>query len=196
MNRPDGQAPEGAPGAPPRRRRRWLRWLVDLALIGALVAGVGLWQTRDVPSGPAPAFSTARHDGGTVSLEGWRAAHPQRAVALYFWAEWCPLCRASEGTVDRLQRDWPVLTVAMQSGGAEQVAAHLAERGLAWQSAVDSDGAIAARYGLRGVPAFVIIDRHGQIRFAEMGYTTGPGLRLRLWWADRFAGRPPAAGLR
>jgi hypothetical protein len=28
-----------------------------------------------------------------------------------------------------------------------------------------------------------VIDAAGRIRFREVGYTTEPGLRLRLWWA-------------
>ncbi|MGE0082668.1 MAG: protein disulfide oxidoreductase, partial [Thiohalomonadaceae bacterium] len=44
--------------------------------------------------------------------------------------------------------------------------------------------ALAARYGVRAVPTTFIIDGAGRIRFREVGYTTGPGLRLRLWLAD------------
>jgi thiol-disulfide isomerase/thioredoxin len=174
-----------------------MRRLGDLVLIAAVVVGVGLWQTRSVPSGPAPAFDARLHDGSRTSLAGWRAGHAQqRAMVVYFWAEWCPICRASEGMVNALRRDWPVLTVAMQSGEADRVAALLAERALAWPAVVDADGSIAARYGLRGVPAYIVLDRHGEIRFAETGYTTGPGLRLRLWWADTFAGGSAFAALR
>ncbi len=47
----------------------------------------------------------------------------------------------------------------------------------------DPDGAIAAHWGVRGVPASFIVDGAGQIRFVEVGYTTEIGLRLRLWLA-------------
>jgi hypothetical protein len=42
---------------------------------------------------------------------------------------------------------------------------------------------IAAQWGVRAVPASFIVDGAGQIRFLEIGYTTGAGLRLRLWLA-------------
>jgi hypothetical protein len=32
----------------------------------------------------------------------------------------------------------------------------------------------------------VVVDSHGQIRFAEVGYTSEVGMRLRLWWAQTF----------
>ena len=122
-------------------------------------------------------------DGRALSLAEWRAAHPGQAVGVYFWAEWCPICTAQEGTIDGVQADYPVLTVAMQSGDAAAVNKVLAERGLDWTTAIDADGRIAQTYGLRGVPAFVIVDPAGQIRSVSLGYTTGWGLRTRLWWA-------------
>jgi predicted DsbA family dithiol-disulfide isomerase len=71
----------------------------------------------------------------------------------------------------------------MQSGDAAAVAQVLAARGLDWTTAVDADGRIAGRYGLRGVPAFVVLDREGRIRSVSVGYTTEWGIRARLWWA-------------
>jgi thiol-disulfide isomerase/thioredoxin len=105
---------------------------------------------------------------------------------VYFWADWCGICSAQQASMDGVQADWPVLTVAMQSGDQAAVANYLAAKDLAWATAVDADGSIAARYGLRGVPAFVVLDREGLIRSVAVGYTTAWGIRARLWWAGLF----------
>ena len=168
---------------PPARRRRWQRWLIDAVLIGLVFAVVQLWQTRHVPAGPAPAFAGPLATGGQGSLGAWRAAHPGGPVAVYFWADWCPICKAQQGSISGLAEDWPVLTVAMQSGDAADVAKVLAERGLAWPTVVDEDGAITARYGLAGVPALAVVGADGQLRAVAVGYTTALGMHLRLWWA-------------
>ena len=83
-------------------------------------------------------------------------------------------------------KDYPVLTIAMQSGSVAEVAQVLQKRELDWPTLVDADGAITRQYGLPGVPGLVLLDTQGMIRFVEVGYTTEIGLRLRLWWAGRF----------
>ena len=166
--------------------RRWQRWLLDAAIFLAVFLAIQAWQQRDVPSGPAPVTTGSLADGRGFDLNAWRAGHPDGPVALHFWAEWCPICSTEEGSIASVSADWPVMTVAMQSGGADQVARHLAKKGLAWPALVDADGRIAAAYGLKGVPAFVVIDSRGTIRSVSTGYTTELGMRLRLWWARHF----------
>ena len=173
---------------PSAGRPRWQRWLIDAALIAAVFAAVQLWQTRHVPAGPAPAFAGPLAAGGQGSLAAWRAAHPGGPVAVYFWADWCPICKAQQGSISGLAEGWPVLTVAMQSGDPADVAKVLAERGLAWPAVVDEDGAITARYGLAGVPALAVIDADGQLRSVAVGYTTALGMHLRLGWAKVVPG--------
>ena len=170
---------------PPKlaRRHRWLRWALDAALIVLVIVAVQLWQTRHVPFGAAPDFAGPLATGGAMGLAAWRADHPGRPVAVYFWAEWCPICKAQQGSITSLAKDWPVLTVAMQSGPPAEVARVLAERGLAWPTVVDESGAIASRHGLVGVPALAVIDADGRLRTVAVGYTTALGMRARLWWA-------------
>ena len=166
-------------------RRRIVRWLIELALFGAVFMAIQAWQQRDVPAGPAPGIGATLADGRAFDLGDWRAAHPGRPVALHFWAEWCPICATEEGSISSISADWPVMTVAMRSGTSDQVASHLKKQGLAWPTVVDGDGGIAAAYGLKGVPALVVIDRDGMIRSVSVGYTSELGMRLRLWWAER-----------
>ena len=166
-------------------RSLWNNAALALALV--LLLGAHLWQTRGVPRGPAPDFSAlavSTQDGAMLTLGQWRTAHPGRPVALHFWAEWCPVCKLTEHSVSRVARDWPVLTVSMQSGQVAAVRRVLAQRQLSWPTVIDPDGTLAARYGFGAVPAFVAIDRNGRIRASTVGYTTEAGMRLRLRWAS------------
>lgn len=165
-------------------RSHWKSHLGTLALVAALMAAMQAWRTRSVPSGMAPDFATTLASGGQMTLQQWRLAYPGQAVALHFWADWCPICRTEENSISRISRAWPTLTVAMQSGDAAHVQGVLTKRQLSWHTAIDSDGQIAKRYGLTAVPALVVVDPQGKIRFAEVGYTSEIGMRLRLWWAQ------------
>ncbi|HEX5363441.1 MAG TPA: protein disulfide oxidoreductase [Gallionella sp.] len=164
----------------PSRARLWRRRAIEALLIVAVVAGIRAWQQRDVASGAAPMLSGALQDGRRYTLP----FHPAKPVLVHFWASWCPVCRAEQGSIQSMAQDHPeVITVAMQSGSAVEVAKHLDEQGLNFPTLNDADGRISAAWGVHAVPASFIIDRDGQVRFVEIGYTTGPGLRLRLWWA-------------
>lgn len=61
----------------------------------------------------------------------------------------------------------------------------MAERGYSWPTLNDPQGQLMQQYGLRGVPAFIVLDPKGDIRFVSLGYTSEIGLRLRLWWASQ-----------
>ncbi len=167
----------------------WRSHALTLLLLTVVVLAVNAWQTRDLPTGPAPAFDAelaGALGAERITLEAWRAQHPGRAVALHFWADWCPICRAEEGSVSDVQQDWPVLTIAMRSGDTAKVARVLQQRQLPWLAAVDEDGSLSARYGLKAVPAFVVLDAQGRIRHASVGYTPELGMRVRLWLAQHF----------
>ncbi|HDP89905.1 MAG TPA: protein disulfide oxidoreductase [Thioalkalivibrio sp.] len=161
------------------RTRRALIILVELLLILIVYLGVKAWTQRDMPSGPAPALSGWTTTGERVSLADYRGA----PMLLHFWAEWCPICRLEQGSIQAIHEDWPVLTVAMQSGSAMEVAAHLGSEGLDWVALVDEHGDLSRQFGVKAVPTTFVIDGQGNIRFRETGYTTEWGLRSRLWLA-------------
>ena len=171
-------------------RQNWKSHALTLLLVLVFYAAVQTWQTRNVARGLAPAFSAPSADlrsaNAQVDLQAWRKTHAGQAVALHFWADWCPICRAEEHSISRVQRGWPLLGVAMQSGDAGRVRAVLQSRQLDWFTAIDADGQIARQYGLKAVPAFVVVDARGRIRFVEVGYTSEVGMRLRLWWAQHW----------
>jgi thiol-disulfide isomerase/thioredoxin len=105
-------------------------------------------------------------------------------VLVHFWATWCPICRAEQDSIAAIVHDHPnMLTVAMQSGTPEEVSPHRQKQGVDFPVVNDQDGALARAWDVHAVPACLIVGPDGQIRFVETGYTTGVGIRLRLWLA-------------
>ena len=161
------------------RTRKTLVIALELLLIAAVYFGVRAWMQRDMPSGAAPPLAGLTVQGETLRLADYRG----EPVLLHFWASWCGICRLEQGSIQDIHEDWPVLTVAMQSGDAGEVAEHLRAEGLDWTVVLDEDGELARRFGVRGVPTTFVIDGDGMIRFRESGYSTEWGLRTRLWLA-------------
>ncbi len=170
-----------------RDPKRWRRWGIEALILVVMVIAIGIWQNRGLPEGAAPPLAGVRNDGAATSLaEIQKVGGGGTATLVVFWATWCPVCKAEEDNISAVAADWPVVSVAMQSGDAVAVTKHLKERKLDLRAIVDEDGSIAADWRVRGVPAHFIIDPAGNIRFRVVGYATTLGLRLRLWWAQEF----------
>ena len=166
-----------------KKKRRWVKWLLEILLIVVIIFGIRLWQQKDLVTGEAPSFQSVMLDGRTINLEDYRG----KPFILHFWASWCPFCKVEEGSLTKIQKDWPMLSVAYQSGDKNDVMKHMEERSLqSWPTIVDKDNRLGDLFGVKGVPTSYIIDGEGNIRFAEVGLTSGWGLRARLWWADKF----------
>ena len=103
-------------------------------------------------AGTAPEIVGRLADGRELRLRDYLRQAEGRPLLLYVWSAWCPVCRAEEGTVAALAEDWPVLTVAMQSGDAAEVVAFMRTRGLAYPALVDKEGVLSWSLGVRGVP--------------------------------------------
>ena len=145
-----------------------------------MVFALQWWQTRHIERGPAPELAGPALDGGWLDLEKRRG----EPVLVHFWATWCPVCRLEQGAIDALAEDYPVITVASNSGDAEQLSAYLAENELSFPVLLDETGVLANRWQVSGVPASFVVDARGEIRYAVFGLSTGLGLRTRLWLAD------------
>lgn len=171
-----------------KKKRRWLRWSIELLIIVALIFGIRTWQQRTLVDGVAPDFAQEALDGQVVQLADYQG----KPAMLHFWATWCPMCEFEQSGVSNIANDWPVVTVAYQSGDRDEVQRYIERNGLEnWTVLVDEDGELSRQYGVQGVPTNYIIDSEGNIRFREVGLSSSWGLRFRLWLADKLSS--PAA---
>lgn len=163
-----------------RVRRAWKTWALEIVVVLLIFAVVRAWHTRDVASGPAPVVSGTLVDGREFALDALKG----QPALVHFWATWCGVCRAEQGNVDAVVRSGaPAVTIASSSGDAEQVRAYLRDNGLDWPVLIDEDGDVARAFGVNAFPTSFVVDADGDIRFAEVGYTTTFGFRARMWLA-------------
>ena len=184
----DPQPPPPQSPVSPSHRNRWRRRLWQVALVLVVFWAVQAVMTRDAVKGPAPPLAGWSVQGPYVRLQEVLETAGGDPVMVHFWATWCPICRAEMSTIAAVARDHAVITVAMQSDPAA-VTHYLNENGLNFVTLVDDGGALARRYGVRGVPATFIIAADGEIDAVDVGFSTELGLRVRLWLAGWRRGR-------
>lgn len=105
---------------------------------------------------------------------------------IYFWAEWCGVCKMMQQAVSGVVVNYPVMTVAVKSGSVNTVQEYLHDENLHWEVVNDPLGEIAEEYQARGVPSIFFLDKKGEIVLTSTGYTSEMGLRLRLWLVSLF----------
>ncbi len=122
---------------------------------------------------PAPGFSLPTTAGGSVQLAR-ELGHP---LLIDFWATWCTNCRADMRLVAATAAKYRslglrVLLVDYQESAAT-VAAFLRREGVALPSLLDSQGSVAARYGVPGLPVAVFVSAEGRIAAIQVGQLQG-----------------------
>lgn len=166
-------------------RRRLISGLKLLFIYGLifLVAGFfgNLWLSRNQATGVAPLITGQTMDGQWQNIN---VADYDGPVLLYFFADWCPICKVQHGAISSINENYPVIAIAMQSGDIQNVKKYLEKQKLDLFVVNDIDSSVSQSYGVQGVPASFVIDQSGNIKYSTRGYATQLGLLGRLWLAQ------------
>jgi peroxiredoxin len=138
------------------------------APLTSLVQAAGLRAT-DEPQAVAD-FQLPDLDGQLLRLQDQRG----KVVLLNFWATWCPPCVHEMPLMEQLyqalrQRPFVLWAVAMREDRAK-VAPFMDKHQFQFTVLPDGDGAVSARYKLRGLPTTYLIDCRGNL----VGWSVGP----------------------
>ena len=97
-----------------------------------------------------------------------------RVVYLDFWASWCGPCKQSFPWMQSLYGNYEKegLTIVAVNLDADRGDAErfLRQFNPTFEVRFDPNGEIAESYHIKGMPATVLIDRHGVPRFAHVGF--------------------------
>jgi len=139
------------------------RWLSFAIALGCFV----------VASGAGAAERALAFDGEGASGEAihFDPDHRQRPAIVLFWATWCPYCKALMPHVQAVydaagKARLDVYAIDINDDG--DPIAELKERGQTFTLVRDGD-AIAARYGIKGTPALLLVDEHGDVVYRRVG---------------------------
>lgn len=122
----------------------------------------------NLPGDVAPNFVLKTAGGKTISLASLRG----HGVWLNFWATWCPNCRVELPIVEQEHRLYgnkvDILGVDVQES-AKTVSLFVSSHGLTYPTVLDTQGGVAAAYGVTGLPTSVFVAPNGVIRAVVTG---------------------------
>jgi peroxiredoxin len=125
------------------------------------------------PQAPAPDFTLQRAGGGNLRLAEQRG----NVVLVNFWATWCGPCRQEmphlNALYDKYRASGFTLLGVNIDDDPKTGAATAAKWGLKFPVLLDADKGVSRRYDLGSMPATVLIDRDGRVRYLHRGYREG-----------------------
>ncbi|WP_375055639.1 protein disulfide oxidoreductase [Zobellella sp. DQSA1] len=158
-------------------RKRLLSTFGYLLLLIVVVSAVDLWRSRDMPTELAVLGPLVTLEGEELDLAALSQEEP---VLIYLWASWCGVCRFVSPMVNLVGE--PLISIAIASGPDARVAGYMAHHGYDFAVVNDEHNVLARRLGIQATPTLMVASR-GELKYATTGFTTLPGMYLRLWLA-------------
>jgi peroxiredoxin len=96
-----------------------------------------------------------------------------KPTLLFFWATWCKGCRKVQPTVSTLAEKYKgrIQVIGVNTGGLDSVQAvsdYRKRNGISYPLLLDRTNQMAEAYGVVAIPAVIVLDRNGQIRFRDL----------------------------
>jgi peroxiredoxin len=112
----------------------------------------------------APDISGVTVDGQPVRLSD----HRGQVVAVVFFADWCPHCRAlypTERELAQRMKRGPFLLIGVDSDNTpDEIRSAIRREDITWPVVDDADGRNAAAWGVTALPTVYVLDAAGTIR--------------------------------
>jgi peroxiredoxin len=143
-------------------------------LAALVLAFCGCAATAAVaPQAPAPDFTLRSLEGRNLRLAEQRG----QVVLVNFWATWCGPCKQEMPHLNRLYDKYRsagfVLLGVNVDEDPKQAAGVASRLGVRFPVLFDADKLVSRLYDLQSMPATVLIDRDGRVRYLHRGYREG-----------------------
>ena len=103
-----------------------------------------------------------------------------KPILVHFWATWCPTCKFEAANIEKISKDYEVITIAVQSGTTKEIQKYLDENNLSFKVVNDEDAFYSQKFNIKAFPTTLIYDKNKNLKFSEVGYTTTAGLYSRM----------------
>lgn len=151
------------------------RYTPAAALLVSLLLSIGCSEekSRLVNGQPAPAFTLERLEKGSL---GFPRNLNGKVTAIRFWADWCPFCESEMQAMEpvyQIYRDQGLVILAINVRQDRKTAQDFVSKlDISYEVLLDTDGAVARKYGVIGLPTTFMIDRNGNLYNRILGEST------------------------
>ncbi|HET7764805.1 MAG TPA: TlpA disulfide reductase family protein [Burkholderiales bacterium] len=155
-----------------------MRALARRLAVVVAVAAPALWSAEAFAALPkvgatAPDFAAKSISGRNVRLSELRG----QVVLINFWASWCGPCRQELPLLGKIysqyQRAGFALLAVNVDDNRKDAEGMLKRLDLKFPTLFDGGKNVAKLYGVDMMPATLVIDRDGRVRFVQRGYYDG-----------------------
>jgi peroxiredoxin len=144
-----------------------------LALATLSAACTGATAALPAVGAAAPNFASKSDSGRNVRLSELRG----QVVMINFWASWCSPCRQELPLLNKLYAQYRAagftLLAVNVDDNRKDAEAMLKRLELRFPTLFDDGKAVAKLYGVDTMPATLVIDRDGRVRYVHRGYYEG-----------------------
>jgi peroxiredoxin len=141
-------------------------------LLATLLA-CGSAQATVTAQAAAPDFTLRSAEGKNLRLKEQRG----QVVLVNFWASWCGPCRQEMPHLNRLYDKYRASGFTLLGVNIDddprKATGTAAQWGLKFPVLLDADKTVSKLYDLGSMPATVLIDRDGKVRYLHRGYREG-----------------------
>ncbi|NLN24808.1 MAG: TlpA family protein disulfide reductase [Bacteroidetes bacterium] len=138
-----------------------------------------------LPGNPSPSFSYENHKGGTTTLEDLRGKY----VYIDVWATWCGPCLREIPSLQEVEKEYADKNIHIVSISIDEPKDYekwrtmVTDRGMGGiQLMADNNwnSEFVKKYGIMGIPRFILLDTEGKIVSADTYRPSDPRLRELL----------------
>ena len=149
------------------------RVAILLALMALTVVGTGAAAALPAVGAAAPDFASKSDSGRNVRLSELRG----QVVLINFWASWCGPCRQELPLLNKVYAQYRaagfMLLAVNVDDNRKDADAMLKRLDLRFPILFDGNKNVAKLYGVDTMPATLLIDRDGRVRYVHRGYYSG-----------------------
>ena len=152
-----------------------LRYSLVTGLLVSLLFSLGCSEetSKLVNGEPTPGFSLKRLEQGSL---GFPEDLDGKIVAIRFWADWCPFCESEMRALEPVYRTYGeqgLVILAINVRQDRKTALDFVRKlNVSYDVLLDTDGAVARKYGVIGLPTTFMIDRNGNLYNRILGEST------------------------